>query len=101
MIKAQIFAWQWYESFLHTDHNRVGYWLIVVLNYVADEVIKLVRWSCFWDYWKLEVQEPVSQKTPLVILCINTTMVAKVISELKALSRLEIFPETGPEFWHC
>ncbi len=43
-------------------------------------------------------QGPVSQKilTPLVILSMEKTMVTKVISELKSVSRLKIFPETGP-----
>ena len=41
---------------------------------------------------------PVSQKilSPLVILSMEKTMVAKVISELKSISRLKIFRETGP-----
>ncbi len=40
----------------------------------------------------------VSQKilSPLVILSMEKTMVTKVISELKSVSRLKIFPETGP-----
>ncbi len=41
---------------------------------------------------------PVSQKilSPLVILSMEKTMVTMVISELKSISRLQIFPETGP-----
>ena len=40
----------------------------------------------------------VSQKilSPLVILSMEKTMVTKVISELKSVSRLKILPETGP-----
>ncbi len=34
--------------------------------------------------------------SPLVILSMEKTMVTKVISELKSVSRLKIFPETGP-----
>ncbi len=43
---------------------------------------------------------PVSQKilSPLMILSREKTMVTKVISELKSLSRLKIPPETGPWF---
>ncbi len=43
-------------------------------------------------------QRPVSQKisSPLVILSMEKTMVTMVISELKSVSRLKIFPETGP-----
>ncbi len=45
-----------------------------------------------------EDQGPVSQKilSPLVILSMEKTMVTKVISELKSISRLKIFRETGP-----
>ncbi len=41
---------------------------------------------------------PVSQKilSPLVILSMEKTMVTNVISELKSVSRLKIFPETEP-----
>ncbi len=41
---------------------------------------------------------PVSQKilSPLVILSMEKTMVTKVISELKSVSRIKILPETGP-----
>ncbi len=40
----------------------------------------------------------VSQKilSPLVILGMEKTMVTKVISELKSVSRLKMLPETGP-----
>ncbi len=34
--------------------------------------------------------------SPLVILSMEKTMVTKVISELKSISRLKILPETGP-----
>ena len=34
--------------------------------------------------------------SPLVILSMEKTKVAVVISELKSVSRLKIFPETGP-----
>ena len=42
----------------------------------------------------------VSQKIlgPLVTLSMEKTMAAKVISELKSVCRLKIFPETGPTF---
>ncbi len=41
---------------------------------------------------------PVSQKilSPLVILSMEKTMITMVISELKSISRLKIFRETGP-----
>ncbi len=40
---------------------------------------------------------PVSGKIlrPLAILCMEKTIVAKVISELKSISRLKTFRETG------
>ncbi len=46
----------------------------------------------------LDVYWPVSGKilSPLVILSMEKTMVAKVISELKSNSRLKIFRETEP-----
>ncbi len=46
----------------------------------------------------LHLLGPVSKKiwSPLVILSMEKTMVTKVISELKSVSRLKILPETGP-----
>ena len=35
-------------------------------------------------------------KSPLAILNMEKTMVTKVISELKSVSRLKIFPESSP-----
>ncbi len=35
-------------------------------------------------------------KNPLVILSMEKTMVAKVISEVKSVTRFKNFPETGP-----
>ncbi len=51
-----------------------------------------------WKQEKLRLQWAVSQKilTPLVILSMEKTMVTKVISQLKFISRLKIFRETGP-----
>ncbi len=44
------------------------------------------------------IQGPVLKKilSPLVILSLEKTMVTMVINELKSISRLKIFRETGP-----
>ncbi len=39
-----------------------------------------------------------SSLSPLVILSMEKTMVTKVLSELKSISRLKIFRETGPSY---
>ncbi len=52
--------------------------------------------------WRLTGQGPGSQKilSPLVILSMEKTMVTKVISELKSVSRLIILSESRPPLYY-